>query len=116
MEDRFRNDLAQRTFYLTTSSSSPPTLPKGTLKRSPGKPSDSIRSMDLLKDHEWNVWWLREARRVLKPNATLWISGTHHIIFSLGFALQSLDFRIINQIARHKPDPVPNALHTAFTH
>jgi site-specific DNA-methyltransferase (adenine-specific) len=74
------------------------------------------RSMGFLKDHEWNVRWMREARRILKPNATLWVSGTHHIIFSLGFALQSLDFRIINQIVWHKPDPVPNALHTAFTH
>ncbi len=30
--------------------------------------------------------------------------------------MQSLGFRIINQIAWVKPDPVPNALHTAFTH
>ena len=52
------------------------------------------------KDHEWNVRWLREARRVLKPDGTLWVSGTHHIIFSFGFALQSLDFRIINVILR----------------
>lgn len=68
------------------------------------------------KDHEFNVRWLGEARRVLKPDGTLWVSGTHHIIFSLGFALQSLGFRIINQIAWAKPDPVPNALHTSFTH
>jgi site-specific DNA-methyltransferase (adenine-specific) len=68
------------------------------------------------KDHEFNVRWLRAARRVLKPDATLWVSGTHHIIFSIGFALQSLGFRIINQISWVKPDPPPNALHTAFTH
>jgi len=74
------------------------------------------RSMGFEKDHEWNVRWLREARRVLKPDGTLWVTGTHHIIFSLGFALQSLGFRIINQIAWVKPDPVPNALHTSFTH
>jgi site-specific DNA-methyltransferase (adenine-specific) len=45
------------------------------------------------------------------------VSGSHHIIFSLGFALQRLDFRIINQIVWQKPDPVPNdnELHTAFT-
>jgi site-specific DNA-methyltransferase (adenine-specific) len=55
-------------------------------------------------------------RRVLKPDGTLWVTGTHHIIFSIGFALQWLGFRIINQIAWQKPDPVPNALHTAFTH
>jgi site-specific DNA-methyltransferase (adenine-specific) len=74
------------------------------------------RSMGFQKDHEWNARWLREARRVLKPDGTLWVSGTHHVVFSLGFALQSLYFRIINQIAWVKPDPPPNAMHTAFTH
>ena len=68
------------------------------------------------KDHAFNVRWLREARRVLKPDGTLWVSGTHHIIFSLGFALQRLGFRIINNIVWSKPNPTPNALHTAFTH
>ncbi len=60
--------------------------------------SDSIRSKGLAKDHEFNVRWLREARRVLKPDGTLWVTGTHHIIFSLGFALQGLGYRIINAI------------------
>jgi site-specific DNA-methyltransferase (adenine-specific) len=50
------------------------------------------------KDQEWNVRWLREAWRVLKPNGTLWVSSTHHVIFSPGFALQILGFRIINDI------------------
>jgi site-specific DNA-methyltransferase (adenine-specific) len=68
------------------------------------------------KDHAFNVRWLREARRVLKPDGTLWVSGTHHIIFSLGFALQRLGFRVINNIIWSKPNPTPNALHTAFTH
>lgn len=68
------------------------------------------------KDHEWNVRWLREARRVLKPDGTLWVSGTHHIIFSLGFALQTLGFRIINDLIWQKPDPPPNAMRIAFTH
>jgi site-specific DNA-methyltransferase (adenine-specific) len=74
------------------------------------------RPMGLERDHAFNVRWLRAARRVLKPDGTLWVSGTHHIIFSLGFALQRLGFKIINQIVWQKPDPVPNALHTAFTH
>jgi site-specific DNA-methyltransferase (adenine-specific) len=38
---------------------------------------------------EWKV------RRVLKPGGTLWVTGTHHIVFSLGFALQRLGYRII---------------------
>jgi site-specific DNA-methyltransferase (adenine-specific) len=64
------------------------------------------------KDHAFNMRWLREARRVLKPDGTLWVSGTHHIIFSLGFALQRLGFRVINNIVWSKPNPTPNA----FTH
>jgi site-specific DNA-methyltransferase (adenine-specific) len=68
------------------------------------------------RDHEFNVRWLRSARRVLKPGGTLWVSGTHHVIFSLGFALQTLGFRVINSVVWEKPDPPPNALHTAFTH
>jgi site-specific DNA-methyltransferase (adenine-specific) len=68
------------------------------------------------RDHAFNERWLREARRVLKPDGTIWVSGTHHVVFSLGFALQALEFRIINSVAWEKPDPPPNALHTAFTH
>ena len=72
--------------------------------------------MGLRKDHEFNVRWLKAARRVLKPDGTLWVTGTHHIIFSIGFALQSLHYRVINSVVWEKPDPPPNALHTAFTH
>jgi site-specific DNA-methyltransferase (adenine-specific) len=74
------------------------------------------RSMGFAEDHRFNVTWLREARRILKPGGTIWVTGTHHIIFSLGFALQRMNFKIINQITWAKPDPPPNALHTAFTH
>jgi site-specific DNA-methyltransferase (adenine-specific) len=52
----------------------------------------------------------------MKPDATIWVTGTHHIIFSLGFALQALGFRVLNQITWEKPDPPPNARRTAFTH
>jgi site-specific DNA-methyltransferase (adenine-specific) len=74
------------------------------------------RSMGFQADHRFNVDWLREARRILKPDGTIWVTGTHHIIFSLGFALQSMNFKLINQITWAKPDPPPNTLHTAFTH
>ena len=102
-------------FYLRTSSSWAPS-PSATRKRNTGR-SDSIRSKGSFeKDHAFNVRWLREARRVLNPDGTLWVSGTHHIIFSLGFALQRLGFKIINNVVWSKPNPTPNALHIAFTH
>jgi site-specific DNA-methyltransferase (adenine-specific) len=78
-----------------TSSSLVLSPPRSTRKRKVGC-SDSIRSMGFEKDHEWNVRWLREARCVLKPDGTLWVTGTHHIIFSLGFALQSLGYRFVS--------------------
>ena len=74
------------------------------------------RSMGFAEDHRFNVRWLKEACRILKPHGTIWVTGTHHIIFSLGFALQTMRCKIINQITWAKPDPPPNALHTAFTH
>ena len=77
---------------------------------------DWDRSRGLRKDHEFNLRWLKEARRILKPDGTLWVTGTHHIIFSLGFALQQLKYRIINDVIWHKPNATPNALHTTFTH
>lgn len=77
---------------------------------------DWDRSRGLREDHAFNLRWLKEARRVLKPEGTLWVTGTHHIIFSLGFALQQLRYRIINDVIWYKPNATPNALHTTFTH
>ena len=74
------------------------------------------RSRGFKKDHEFNLAWLGEARRILKPSGSLWVTGTHHVIFSLGFALQSLGYRIINDVIWAKTDPPPNARHTTFTH
>jgi site-specific DNA-methyltransferase (adenine-specific) len=54
--------------------------------------------MGFASDRRFNVGWLREARRILKPDGTIWVTGTHHVIFSLGFALQSMDFRLMIQI------------------
>jgi site-specific DNA-methyltransferase (adenine-specific) len=58
----------------------------------------------------------RVKRGAFSSSGALWVTGTHHIIFSLGFALQNLGYRIIDTVAWEKPDPLPNALHTAFTH
>jgi len=56
------------------------------------------RSMGFEADHRFNVGWLREVCRILKPDGTIRVSGTHHIIFSLGFALQTMGFKLINVI------------------
>ena len=97
-------------------SSFPASIPFSGQRKRKAEHSDSIRPMGQKKDHEFNIRWLKAARRVLKPGGTLWVSGTHRIIFSLGFALQSLGFRVINSVVWEKPNPPSNVLHTAFTH
>jgi site-specific DNA-methyltransferase (adenine-specific) len=67
-------------------------------------------------NHEFNTEWLRRCQRVLKPNGTLWVTGTHHVIFSVGFALQQLGFKLLNDIAWEKPNPPPNLSCRYFTH
>src|SRR5687768_1109644 len=42
--------------------------------------------------------WLAEARRILKPNGTLWVIGSYHNIFRVGAALQDAGYWILNDI------------------
>lgn len=60
--------------------------------------------------------WLSEIRRVLADNGTVWISGTHHNIFTLGRVLMSLNFKILNMITWEKPNPPPNFSCRYFTY
>jgi modification methylase len=59
--------------------------------------------------------WLREARRILKPNGTLWVIGSYHNIFRVGTALQDEGFWILNDIIWRKVNPMPNFKGTRFT-
>ena len=64
----------------------------------------------------FNLAWLEACRRVLKADGTIWVSGTTHIIYSIGFALQRLGFRILNDIVWYKPNAPPNLSCRYFTH
>jgi site-specific DNA-methyltransferase (adenine-specific) len=75
---------------------------------------DKSRGPEL--NHEFNTEWLRRCQRVLKPNGTIWVTGTHHVIFSVGFAMQQLGMKILNDIAWEKPNPPPNLSCRYFTH
>jgi site-specific DNA-methyltransferase (adenine-specific) len=67
-------------------------------------------------NHEFNMEWLRRCQRALKPNGTIWVSGTHHVIFSVGYAMQQLGFKLLNDITWEKPNPPPNLSCRYFTH
>jgi modification methylase len=59
--------------------------------------------------------WLTEARRVLKPEGSLWVIGSYHNIFRVGAILQDLGFWILNDVVWRKANPMPNFKGTRFT-
>nr|WP_279600539.1 site-specific DNA-methyltransferase [Methylobacterium sp. J-077] len=59
--------------------------------------------------------WLAACRRVMKPNATLWVIGSYHNIFRVGSALQDLGYWILNDIVWRKANPMPNFRGKRFT-
>ena len=67
-------------------------------------------------DHGFQRRWLEAARRVLKPSGTIWVSGTQHVIFSIGFAMQELGFHLLNTVTWYKPNASPNLACRFFTH
>ncbi len=73
-------------------------------------------SAGIASDHEFNLKWLAACKRVLKPSGTIWVSGTQHVIFSIGFAMQSLGYHLLNTVTWFKPNASPNLACRFFTH
>jgi site-specific DNA-methyltransferase (adenine-specific) len=67
-------------------------------------------------NHAFNTAWLAACQRILKPNGSIWVSGTAHVIHSVGFAMQQLGFKLLNDISWVKPNPPPNLSCRYFTH
>ncbi|HOJ52254.1 MAG TPA: site-specific DNA-methyltransferase [Syntrophales bacterium] len=67
-------------------------------------------------NHEFNLSWLSRCQKLLKPHGTIWVSGTHHVIHSVGYAMQQLGMKILNDITWEKPNPPPNLSCRYFTH
>ena len=92
----------------------------GDLHRPDGSQVDAV-------DDEWDKFatfqayddftraWLSEARRVLKPNGSIWVIGSYHNIFRVGTAIQDLGFWILNDVVWRKANPMPNFRGTRFT-
>ncbi len=59
--------------------------------------------------------WLTEARRILKPDATIFVIGSYHNIFRVGAIMQDLGFWILNDIVWRKANPMPNFRGRRFT-
>ncbi|MBQ7221228.1 MAG: site-specific DNA-methyltransferase [Synergistaceae bacterium] len=73
--------------------------------------------LNTLEDkHNFNRRWLNLCRKILKPDGTIWVSGTLHNIYSVGMALEQEGFKIINNITWQKTNPSPNLACRCFTH
>jgi site-specific DNA-methyltransferase (adenine-specific) len=67
------------------------------------------------EDSKFHDAWIAACRRVLKPEGTIWISGTYHSIYQCGYMLQKNNFHILNDIAWFKPNAAPNLSCRYFT-
>lgn len=64
---------------------------------------------------EFNLEWVTEVIRVLRSGGSLWVCGSFHNIYQLGFILQHLDLKINNSIVWFKPNAQPNITTRMFT-
>ncbi len=64
----------------------------------------------------WTQRWLMEGQRILKPTGTVWVCGTLHSVHSVGYALQILQMRLLNNVVWVKGNPPPNLGCRTLTH
>ena len=76
---------------------------------------DWDKSKGFADDYNFHYRWLEACHRVLKPEGTLWVSGTYHSIYQCGHALQSIGYHILNDISWFKPNASPNLSCRFFT-
>ena len=58
--------------------------------------------------------WLKECKRILKKNGSIWVIGSFQNIFRLGYIMQNLDYWILNDIIWSKPNAAPNFSGTRY--
>lgn len=60
------------------------------------------------------IRWLKECKRVMKKDASIWVIGAFQNIYRLGYIMQNLGFRILNDVIWSKPNAVPHFGGTKF--
>jgi len=73
------------------------------------------KSKGFEEDTKFHDTWIAACRKILKPEGTIWISGTYHSIYQCGYLLQKNDFHILNDIIWFKPNASPNLSCRLFT-
>ena len=74
------------------------------------------KSKGLDEDINFTDSWLKACKRVLNKNGSIWVSGTLHIIYKVGYLLEKNGYDIINDIVMYKPNAPPNLSCKYFTH
>lgn len=66
--------------------------------------------------HAFHLAWLAACQPLLAPHGTLFVSGTLHSIYSIGYAMEELGYKLLNDITWEKPNPPPNLSCRRFVH
>ncbi len=78
--------------------------------------NDKWDQFSSFKDYDdFSKAWLVESKRILKDNGSIWVIGSYHNIFRLGYHLQNLDYWLLNDVIWRKNNPMPNFRGTRFT-
>src|SRR5690606_3713005 len=110
-EHKFDMVFADPPYFLSNNGLSIKNGQSGSVKK--GK-RDKCEGFEFIND--FNSKWLSLVRDKMKDDATIWISGTMHNIFSVGQILTELGFKILNIITWEKTNPPPNFSCRYFTY
>lgn len=67
-------------------------------------------------EYEFARKWLTMTLAILKPSSSLFVCGNNTNIWTLGYALQTSGYKILNTIVWQKPNPPPNLACRMLTH
>lgn len=91
---------------------------EGKLQRVEGTDFDGCQDewdnrFNSLEDYEkFTESWLKECKRILKRDGSLWVIGGMQCIYSIGSIMQRLGYWLINDVIWHKKNPTPNFMGT----
>ena len=74
------------------------------------------RSKGYEEDYQFDKSWLQACREHLRPDGTIWFSGSYHNIFSVARCLSELGFKILNCITWVKTNPPRSLSCRIFTY
>ena len=78
--------------------------------------NESWDQFDSISDYDkYTNLWMNAAKRILKPNGAIWVIGSYHNIFRLGYIMQDLGFWMLNDLIWRKVNPMPNFRGRRFT-